>query len=60
MTRGNSTAFDSANIPDVSLETAAARTQISLVDFARPSGPRTSRRLLRKLLRMRSALLSEF
>jgi hypothetical protein len=60
MNTGNSTVFDVADGQVLSFESENLRSPLSRINVSKPSGPRSSRRLLRKILRMRSALLSEF
>lgn len=60
MNTNDSTLFDPADIQILFSETGHPRSQINRITMANPSGPRPSRRLLRKLLRMRAALSSDF
>ncbi len=61
MNTSNGNAFDTAScVRALSFENEHLRQRPSLANAARPSGPRSSRRLLRKLLTMRQALLSDF
>ncbi len=59
MNTSNRTAFDIADVQALSFETEILRQPPFLTTAAKPSDRRSSRRLLRKLLTMRSALLSE-